>query len=160
MEWVGEKILSKNKITFEEDVSCPAQHICGFSCDDMSFKKTETWTSLVVQWLRIHLPIQGTWVKSLAQEVSTCCGATTLMHHNYWAHVLPGANVRSSARGKGHEEGGSAYTKAGLSLVSHRGNSRASTPKTRVCLLSALCSHLHLWLYGGLSPTTSLWKKS
>ena len=40
------------------------------------------------------------------------------------------------------------------------GNSRASTPKTRVCLLSALCSHLHLWLYRGLSPTTSLWKKS
>ena len=35
-----------------------------------------------------------------------------------------------------------------------------STPKTRVCLLSALCFHLHLWLYGGLSPTTSLWKKS
>ena len=33
-------------------------------------------------------------------------------------------------------------------------------PKTRVCLLSALCFHLHLWLYGGLSPTTSLWKKS
>ena len=32
-------------------------------------------------------------------------------------------------------------------------------PKTRVCLLSALCSHLHLWLYGGLSPTTSLWKR-
>ena len=32
-------------------------------------------------------------------------------------------------------------------------------PKTRVCLLSALCFHLHLWLYGGLSPTTSLWKK-
>ena len=36
---MGEKILSKNKITFEEDVSCPAQHICGFSCDEMSFKK-------------------------------------------------------------------------------------------------------------------------
>ena len=37
---------------------------------------------------------------------------------------------------------------------------KQSTPKTRVCLLSALCCHLHLWLYGGLSPTTSLWKKS
>ena len=37
---------------------------------------------------------------------------------------------------------------------------KQSTPKTRVCLLSALCFHLHLWLYGGLSPTTSLWKKS
>ena len=35
-----------------------------------------------------------------------------------------------------------------------------STPKTRVCLLYVLCFHLHLWLYRGLSPTTSLWKKS
>jgi len=34
-----------------------------------------------------------------------------------------------------------------------------STPQTRVCLLSALCFHLHLWLYGGLSPTTSLKKE-
>ena len=72
------------------------------------------------------------------------------------SHVVPGA---SSARGKGHEEGGSAYAKAGSSLRSPPGNSQASTPKTRVCLLSALCSHLHLWLYGALSPTTSLWKK-
>ena len=57
---------------------------------------------------------------------------------------LPGASVRNSARGKGHEEGVSAYAKAGLSLRSPSGNSRASTPKTRVCLLSALCFHLHL----------------
>ena len=71
---------------------------------------------------------------------------------------LPGASVRSSTHDKGHEEGGSAYAKAGSSLRSPPGNSRASTPKTRVCLLSALCSHLHLWLYVGLSPTTSLWK--
>ena len=67
--------------------------------------------------------------------------------------------MRNSAHGKGHEEGGSAYARAGSSLKSPPGNSRASTPKTRVCLLSALCSHLHLWLYGGLSPTTSLWKR-
>ena len=31
-------------------------------------------TSLVVQWLRIPLPMQGTWVWFLAQEESTCCG--------------------------------------------------------------------------------------
>ena len=31
--------------------------------------------SLVVQQLRIHLPVQGTWVRSLVQEDSTCCGA-------------------------------------------------------------------------------------
>ena len=65
---------------------------------------------------------------------------------------LPGARVRNSSRGKGHEEGGSAYAKAGSSFRSPPGNSRASTPKTRVCLLSALCFHLHLWLYGGCPP--------
>ena len=77
-----------------------------------------------------------------------------------WFYLLPGASVRSSAHGKCHEEGGSAYAKVGLSLRSPPGNSWASIPKNRVCLLSALCSHRHLWLYGGLSPTTSLWKKS
>ena len=28
----------------------------------------ENRASLVVQWLRIHLPMQGTWVQSLVQE--------------------------------------------------------------------------------------------
>ena len=72
---------------------------------------------------------------------------------------LLGASVRSSTHDKGHEEGGSAYAKAGLSLRSPPGNSWAFTLKTRVCLLSALCFHLHLWLYRGLSPTTSLKKE-
>ena len=62
--------------------------------------------------------------------------------------VLPGADVRTSARGKGHEEGGSTYATAGSSLRSPPGNSRASTPKTRVCLL----------YYFVLSPTPlTLW---
>ena len=54
---------------------------------------------------------------------------------------LPGASMRNSARGKGHEEGGSAYAKAGSSLRSPPGNSRASTPKPesayfRLCALT------------------------
>ena len=40
-------------------------------------------TSLVVQWLRIHLLMQGTQVRSLVQEDPTCHGATKLMCHNY-----------------------------------------------------------------------------
>ena len=40
-------------------------------------------TSLVVQWLRIRLPIQGTRVQSLVQEDPTCRGATKPVHHNY-----------------------------------------------------------------------------
>ena len=30
----------------------------------------------MVQWLRTHLPMQGTQVRSLVQEDSACCGAT------------------------------------------------------------------------------------
>ena len=39
--------------------------------------------SLVVQWLRIHLPVQRTRVQSLVQEDPTCCGAAKAMCHNY-----------------------------------------------------------------------------
>ena len=35
--------------------------------------------SLVVQWLRIRLPMQGTWVRALVQEDPICCGATKPM---------------------------------------------------------------------------------
>ena len=40
----------------------------------------------MVQWIRIRLPVQGAWVRSLVLEDSTCLGATKLMGHNYWAH--------------------------------------------------------------------------
>ena len=41
---------------------------------------------MVVQWLRIHLPMQGTQIGFPIREDSTCCGAKP-MCHNYWAHV-------------------------------------------------------------------------
>ena len=39
--------------------------------------------SLVVQWLRIRLPMQGTWVRTLVREDPTCRGATKAVRHNY-----------------------------------------------------------------------------
>ena len=39
--------------------------------------------SLVVQWLRIRLPMQGTWVRALVWEDPTCRGATKPVRHNY-----------------------------------------------------------------------------
>ena len=40
--------------------------------------RTELGTSLVAQWLKIYLPMQGTQVRSLVQEDPTClCAATT-----------------------------------------------------------------------------------
>ena len=40
-------------------------------------------TSLVARWLRIHLPIQETWVGSLAREDPTYHGTTKPMCHDY-----------------------------------------------------------------------------
>ena len=47
-------------------------------------KELISGTSLVIQWLRICLPIQGAWVQSWVREDSTCCGATRPMCPNYW----------------------------------------------------------------------------
>ena len=40
-------------------------------------------TSLVAQWLRIHLPMQGTRVRAVVREVPTCRGETKPVWHNY-----------------------------------------------------------------------------
>ena len=49
----------------------------------MQFKTTVRGSSLVVQWLRICLPLQGTQVQYLIQEDSTCCGAIKLLCYSY-----------------------------------------------------------------------------
>ena len=40
-------------------------------------------TSLVVQWLRICLTMQGTWVRALVWEDPTCRRAAKPVSHNY-----------------------------------------------------------------------------
>ena len=45
--------------------------------------KNNGGTSLVAQWLRICLPMQGTRVRALVQKDPTSCGATKPVHHNY-----------------------------------------------------------------------------
>ena len=54
----------------------------------MWFKNRWKWTSLVAQWLRIRLPVQGTWVRALVQEDPMCRRATKPVCHNYWACAL------------------------------------------------------------------------
>ena len=49
-------------------------------------------TSLVAQWLRIHLPIQATRVRPLVRGDPTCHGATNSVRHNYWACTLDPAS--------------------------------------------------------------------
>ena len=40
-------------------------------------------TSLEALWIRIHLPMQGTWVPSLVGEDPTGCEATKSVCHSY-----------------------------------------------------------------------------
>ncbi len=44
--------------------------------------------SLVAQWLRICLQMQGTWVRALVREDPTCRGAAKPMRYNYGACAL------------------------------------------------------------------------
>ena len=57
---------------------------------------------------------------------------------------VPGASVRNSARGQGHEEGGSAYAKVGSSLRTPLEILEHLPPKPESAYFTALCSHLHL----------------
>ena len=45
-------------------------------------KKLKVGDSLVVQWLRICLPMQGTRVRALVWKDPTCRGATRPVSHN------------------------------------------------------------------------------
>ena len=65
-------------------------YILNVICYPASFKTFKSlWfgTSLVAQWLRIHLPMQGTQVWSLVWEDPTCCRATKPVRHNCWARA-------------------------------------------------------------------------
>ena len=46
-------------------------------------KKYYIETSLVAQWLRSHLPMQGTQVRAVVREDPTYCRATKPVRHNY-----------------------------------------------------------------------------
>ena len=55
-------------------------------------RKGYVGTSLVAQWLRILLPVQGTRVRALVWEDPTCRGAAKPVCHNYWACALEPAS--------------------------------------------------------------------
>ena len=72
---------------------------------------------------------------------------------------LPGAGVRTSTHGKGHEEGGLTYAKAGSSLRSPPGNFRASTPKNQSLPTLLLCALTYTSDFTGGCPPPPLSEK-
>ena len=72
-------LLSKNSLS---KISRPISS--SYSAIWLSFhQEMGSGASLVAQWLRIRLPMQGTRVRALVQEDPTCRGATKPMRHNY-----------------------------------------------------------------------------
>ena len=77
----------------------------------------------------------------------------------YVSSWLPGARVRNSPVAKvmrkeaRHMQRRDWASGIPLEILEHL------PPKPESAYFTALYSHLHLWLYGGLSPTTSLWKR-
>ena len=64
---------------------------------DKCQKKIRKRASLVVQWLRICLVMQGTPVWSLVQEDLTCLRATKCVSHSYWACAPESGSCNNSA---------------------------------------------------------------
>ena len=80
-------IQSEQKFKLWEDFFFQKWIDCGL------YMKVNTGSSLVAQWLRIRLPMQGTQVRALAREEPTCRRVTKPMCHNYWACALePGSH--------------------------------------------------------------------
>ena len=50
---------------------------------EVNYKTKTVGNSLVAQWIRTRMPMQGTWVQALVQEDPTCHGATKPTYHNY-----------------------------------------------------------------------------
>ena len=78
-----------------------AVHLPGDDSENRIFKSS-TGTSLMAQWLRICLLMQGTWVRALVREDPTCRGAAEPARHNYWACALE--PVLRNRRSHGNEK--------------------------------------------------------
>ena len=76
-----ERTASVNIPVIIIDPLCQVPHPLNEAFLDILIKNAGT--SLVVQWLRIRLSMQGTWVQALVWEDPTCRGATKPVRHNY-----------------------------------------------------------------------------
>ena len=85
-EQLGSPLRNSSSIEFLTEKSSIKFVSLVFQCGtdgELPEYKVSAGTSFVAQWLRICLPMQGTRVRFLVWEDSTCCGATKPGCHNY-----------------------------------------------------------------------------
>ena len=114
---------------------------------------------LITKLLRLSKQFTGWLILGIWRLIAICTTAavggialqTSIQTHNFiqngtkdahtlWTTQVPAAGMRSSTRGKGHEEGGLAYTKVGSGLRSPPGYSPVSTPKNQSLPTLLLCA--------------------
>ena len=74
--FLNERILYFKELLYQESKS-------NIVLKNNSLKNDGLGASLVAQWLRVCLPMQGTRVRALVWEDPTCRGATGPVSHNY-----------------------------------------------------------------------------
>ena len=83
VKWMGFRFLSSLPLRIQPKLrhrKCPSQKPLASQIKRLLYR-----ASLVAQWLRVCLPMQGTRVRALLWEDPTCRGATRPVSHNYWA---------------------------------------------------------------------------
>ena len=81
---VNQPVLHQGRITWHglyTNIAPHAQNVTDVVESDL-FKELIFWASLVAQWLRICLLMQGTRVRALVWEDPTCHGAAGPVSHN------------------------------------------------------------------------------
>ena len=80
IEWINNKVLLYSTENYSQ---YPVINYNKKEYEKEYIYKYMNRASLVVQWIRIRLPMQGTWVRALVREDPTCCRAAKPVHHNY-----------------------------------------------------------------------------
>ena len=91
--WLSHNLLNtvlkvRNRMVVWVPVVDPHDHVAAWELwlqQLPSIKREDLRASLVAQWLRICLPMQGTRVRALVWEDPTCRGAAGPVSHSCWA---------------------------------------------------------------------------
>ena len=118
----------------------------------VSFYLIKNQRTPLVQWIRICLPMQGTWVWSLVQEYSTCHEATKLVHHNYWS--LCSWSLCFTTREAAAIRGPGTITKSSHAAAKTQRNQK--NPKTAKCWEESICEFSLLARMEGTVPVPFL----
>ena len=101
--------------------------------------------SLVIQWLGIRPPMQGTWVQSLVWEDSTCHGATEPAHRNYWSQRAPEPTSSSRLQWEAHHCNSHHNQRKPTSSRGLQWGEQRPMP----CIHSSVCAYIicHIWIH-------------